>query len=584
MPSKGDDEIWVPVTINLPLGITNGFNPTECAPLQLLFGPFTIILLAQMSNTMLLSVVPYLVRDVANGNERDAAVIFGLLQSTLWTSQTVLAPVLGYASDRLGRKPVILLSLIVSGIGNLALSASLSSTHMMISRIISGLGFQITLFRAYFADTSVKKEKAGKFGLIGVVQQFALFAGPAIGGFVGDWLGDRSATASSGFLFLCAALLALLWRPDETKAEANDKGMDTAMEDGQKDSTHKRVGGIEMVKIDLSGQRGCEPDGRVGVNGGVNGGDASCMGSLADNAVCRRLIKAWRFARWLGGYDLYPLLSLNFFFRFSFAAYKSVFAFFCMAMLKWEKKQVGMILSAMGLGGMFVQGVLVRVTVRSLGEERTLFVAMAAESIGFIVLSYAHGLASLIPALSLIAIGYGLAVPCLTTLFANVPVEQGIMQGIAGFVDRFGQAFGPILGGLIYRQLGAANLMLCTGLALAGISSVCLMFIGDGCAAWMREVCCYHSAQGYQTVEMADQPLDEDEEEMAELEPSDENGSPKDGPKDGSKGKTPLRDPNAQNGAQNVGPTPSTENLCGTAVFAAPKLATMPGQGLSLYK
>ena len=71
---------------------------------------------------------------------------------------------------------------------------------------------------------------------------------------------------------------------------------------------------------------------------------------------------------------------------------------------------------------------------------------------------------------------------------------------------------------------------------------------------------------------------------MAELEPSDENGSPKDGPKDGSKGKTPLRDPNAQNGAQNVGPTPSTENLCGTAVFAAPKLATMPGQGLSLYK
>lgn len=52
------------------------------------------------------------------------------------------------------------------------------------------------------------------------------------------------------------------------------------------------------------------------------------------------MVKAWRFAKWLGGYDLYPLLSLNFFFRFSFAAYKSVFAFFCMAMLNFEKKQV----------------------------------------------------------------------------------------------------------------------------------------------------------------------------------------------------------------------------------------------------
>lgn len=51
-----------------------------------------------------------------------------------------------------------------------------------------------------------------------------------------------------------------------------------------------------------------------------------------------------------------------------------------------------MLLSAMGLGGMFVQGVLVRVTVRSLGEERTLFVSMVAESLGFIVLSYAKGL------------------------------------------------------------------------------------------------------------------------------------------------------------------------------------------------
>ena len=175
----------------------------------------------------------------------------------------------------------------------------------------------------------------------------------------------------------------------------------------------------------------------------------------------------------------------------------------------------------------------------SLGEERTLFVSMVAESAGFIALSYARGLPVLIAALTLIAIGYGLAVPCLTTLFANVPVEQGVMQvrrlvmsarrfawqctdmlrhhkclhrvvlhmanaqGIAGFIDRFGQAFGPILGGLIYRQLGAANLMLWTGFALAAISGVCLTFIGDGCAAWTREACCYRG-QGYQQVGMVD--------------------------------------------------------------------------------
>ena len=551
MPARGgDDEIWVPITINLPLGLTKAFTPTECAPLALLFGPFMIIMLAQMSNTMLLSVVPYLVREICNGDAGEAAVKFGMLQSTLWTSQTVLAPVLGYASDRLGRRPVILLSLLVSGLGNALLAMAKTVPMMLVARVVSGLGFQIALFRAYFADSSAKKEKAGKFGLIGVVQQFSLFAGPSIGGLLGDQFGQRIATFASAALFILAALITFVWQPDEAKVERTVQPEDPA--------THKTVSGVEMVKIDLSGQRaGSEP------GCASDSAEASQCGVCTDNRVCRTLVKAWRFAKWLGGYDLYPLLSLNFYFRFSFAVYKSVFAFYCMSMLHFEKTQVGLLLSAMGIGGMFVQGVLVRVTVRSLGEERTLFVAMAAEAAGFIVLSYARGLTLLVPALSLIAIGYGLAVPCLTTLFANVPVEQGIMQGIAGFIDRFGQAFGPVLGGLIYKQLGAANLMLCTGVALACISSICLMFIGDGCAAWMREMFCYHAAQGYQQVgtEMAETVG----EEMSELERADED--------DGS---TPNeRAHHAQNGAAPLGPAAAG----GEGAPASPKLARPAGGG-----
>ena len=50
--------------------------------------------------------------------------------------------------------------------------------------------------------------------------------------------------------------------------------------------------------------------------------------------------KLWKLARWLGQYDLYPLLSLNFFFRFAFAAYKSIFAFFCMASFGYGSAEV----------------------------------------------------------------------------------------------------------------------------------------------------------------------------------------------------------------------------------------------------
>jgi len=95
---------------------------------------------------------------------------------------------------------------------------------------------------------------------------------------------------------------------------------------------------------------------------------------------------------------------------------------------------------------------------------------------------------SLAPCLSLIAIGYGLAVPCISTLFAEVPVEQGVMQGVAGSIDRFGQVFGPVVGGLLLDFTGLYALMVSTGGSLAAVSTLCLAFIID--LSWMGDLLC----------------------------------------------------------------------------------------------
>ena len=62
MPPAGDivedDAVWVPVTINLPLGLTKAFTPDNCAPISLLVGPFSVIMLAQTANTVLVPVLP----------------------------------------------------------------------------------------------------------------------------------------------------------------------------------------------------------------------------------------------------------------------------------------------------------------------------------------------------------------------------------------------------------------------------------------------------------------------------------------------------------------------------------------------
>ena len=158
------------------------------------------------------------------------------------------------------------------------------------------------------------------------------------------------------------------------------------------------------------------------------------------------------------------------------------------------------------------------------------------------MLSYSTSLALLAPALTLIAIGYGLAVPCLTTLFSHVPVEQGIMQGIAGAIDRFGQAFGPVVGGVLLKVLGEAGLMRWTGVGLAIISSICLAFIGEGCLNWMRELFC-HTAAGYKQVTTLDSIAEEDEDEL-EMEAYSPASSPKRSPAHGAKALPAVKDAN----------------------------------------
>jgi len=325
--------------------------------------------------------------------------------------------------------------------------------------------------------------------------------------------------------FALGGFVCLVWKPDEDTVEvqlrrrASSQGLT-----GEALKTHqenrKTVAGVKFVKVSVDS--GLEPGEEV---------------TYYCGSVGKALYKFWLLVVYLAKHGVIPLLFLNFFFRFAFAAYKSNFAFLCHDLLQFGPKEVGFVLSGMGLGGIFVQGVLVRFVVSRIAEERTLLVAMATTSAGFAGLSYVHSVYTLAPCLALVSIGYGLAVPCLSTLFSHVPIEQGIMQGIAGSIDRFGQSFGPILGGWLLDLVGQGWLMLCTGAALAAISGVTLMFVGDGCLSWIKDTCFGKTTQGYDPVSASEAEL---ESEMAEMEaPEDKpllksstgeaNGFPKNG-------------------------------------------------------
>ena len=58
MSGGGQEEVWVPVTVHLPLGFAKAWNPNKCAPISLLCGPYVIILFAMLGNTLLVPVLP----------------------------------------------------------------------------------------------------------------------------------------------------------------------------------------------------------------------------------------------------------------------------------------------------------------------------------------------------------------------------------------------------------------------------------------------------------------------------------------------------------------------------------------------
>lgn len=491
MSRREEDEVWVPVTLHLPLGWAKGLSPGSCAPVDLFFGPFTLTMLYQTSCTVLTPVIPFLVTDMGAN-----AVTYGMLQSCLWGSQTICGPMHGWISDRFGRKPVIVTTLFIMAVANAMLASATTVRMMFASRLLGGLGFQITLLKAYFADTAPQHKRTSSFGMIGVVQGFSLFAGPAIGGYMSKFGGRRTAVWFSAALCALGCLIALVWKPEQ-KLVPDPRSSAVSEPPSPHDALTEKDGerwenGVRMVKIDLTtdpahphGRRRSlrhrEPEYTL---------DEFCCGGcsyLWSSPRLSRARKAYRFLAWLAGYDVYPLLTMNFVFRLSFAVYKSVFAFYCMSALGYGAAEVGAALSAMGIGGMFVQGALVRMVVPRLGEAKTLLLAMGATAAGFCLLSYARALPLFAAALTVIAIGYGLAVPCIASLFAAVPIQQGVMQGIGGAIDRFGQAIGPMAGGSMLHYLGEARLMRGTGLALALVSIFCLSFVSG---ANLFALCC----------------------------------------------------------------------------------------------
>ena len=135
---------------------------------------------------IIIPILPELIKDFAGGSTTLAGRWFGILAATYAVTQFFFAPILGSLSDRVGRRPVILISLFGLGVDYIIMGFAPSLGWLFAGRLLAGvMGASITTANAYIADVSEPENRARNFGLVGVAFGLGFIFGPALGGILG---------------------------------------------------------------------------------------------------------------------------------------------------------------------------------------------------------------------------------------------------------------------------------------------------------------------------------------------------------------------------------------------------------------
>lgn len=347
----------------------------------------TTVTLDAIGIGLALPVIPSLLRDLSH--EARIAGRFGYFMAIYPLMQFLFSPVLGRLSDRFGRRPVLLVSLVVASIDYLAMGLSPYLAVLYVGRALAGMtGANLAVATAYIADISGPEERAGRFGSMHACFGLGFVAGPLLGGVAGS-LSPRYPFLLAALACGLNALVCLLVLPESRKPEPEP---------------HRGRGSFAASLWAIRHDRPLLP--------------------LLAIYLVINLIGQIPGSLWIiNGED-----------RFG-----------------WDIRMVGLSFAAFGLLHAVAQAFLTEPTTRRFGERGAILLGIASDCIAFVVMGLITRGWMVFPVLVLFTAG-GIAFPAFQSLLSRQVGEdrQGELQGTLVSLTSLAEVIGPVAATSIY--------------------------------------------------------------------------------------------------------------------------------------
>ena len=346
---------------------------------------FATVLIDMIGIGIIIPVLPKLIVEISGQDLAGASILGGWLFFAYGGMQFLFGPTVGNLSDAVGRRPVLLISLIGLGIDYILMAFAPTMFWLFVGRIVAGLcGASYVTASAYLADVTAPEDRARAFGLIGAAFGVGFVFGPALGGILGEY-GPRVPFYAAAAFSLVNVAFGYFVLPETLPPEK------------RRPFEWRRANPVGALRV---------------------------------------------FSSYPGAI---PLAIAMFAFFLASSVYPAIWAFWAIARFGWSEMTIGLSLAAFGLVTALTQGVVTGPIVARYGERKVMIFGLLMAAIAAVGYGLAPSL-TVVLILFVIHAPEGFVHPTMTALLSHAAPEdaQGEMQGGIASLQNLGMLIGTV--------------------------------------------------------------------------------------------------------------------------------------------